>query len=70
MLSDLDALGTLPGVRVDASTPATELPRLPPESDADMCPPKVATRVLSGDWWVYSFSSLSKQAGPGEDATS
>src|SRR5690606_8419010 len=29
----------------------------------------VATRALSGDWWVYSFSGLTRKTGAGDDAS-
>jgi exodeoxyribonuclease V beta subunit len=70
MLRDLEALAATPGIRVDAAAPPPALPRMPPESATAVPPARVATRVLSGDWWVYSFSALSKQGGPGEDASS
>lgn len=69
MLADLVALAAEPCIVIDDSVPAADLPRLPPESDSDVPAPKAATRTLSGDWWVYSFSSLSRQTGPGDDAS-
>ena len=69
MLSDLAALQAVPGILVDTVAPPASLPRLPPESDAEVPPAAVATRVLASDWWVHSFSSLTRKSGPGEDAS-
>jgi exodeoxyribonuclease V beta subunit len=69
MLADLAALQTAPGIVVDTDAPPVSLPRLPPESDADVPPAAVATRVLSSDWWVHSFSSLTRKTGAGEDVS-
>ncbi len=69
MLADPAALQALPGIRVDTAAPPATLPRLPPESDAEVPPARVATRAVSSDWWVHSFSSLTRKAGPGEDAS-
>src|SRR5690606_39975164 len=68
MLKDLDALAATPGIRVDTTVPPPGLPRLPPESDAEVPPAEVATRVLSGDWWVHSFSGLTRTT-TGDEAT-
>ncbi|MFO1473061.1 MAG: exodeoxyribonuclease V subunit beta [Lysobacterales bacterium] len=69
MLRDVAALRAA-GVVFDA-TPAPEaLPRLPPESDAAVPAARVATRRLHDDWWVYSFSQLSKaEAGDASSAS-
>jgi exodeoxyribonuclease V beta subunit len=69
MLADFAALEQVPGIIVDAVAPPVSLSRLPPESDAAVPPAAVATRVLSNDWWVHSFSSLTRRTGPGEDAS-
>ncbi|MEO6031518.1 MAG: exodeoxyribonuclease V subunit beta [Burkholderiaceae bacterium] len=69
MLADLAALQDVPCIRVDTDAPPIALPRLPPESDAAVPPAAVATRVVSNDWWVHSFSSLTRKTGPGEDAS-
>jgi len=69
MLADLTALQAVPCIRVDTVAPPPALPRLPPESDAEVRPALVATRVLSNDWWVHSFSSLTRKTGSGEDAS-
>src|SRR3546814_8567069 len=44
-------------------------PTLFRSSDAAVPPAAVATRALSTDWWVHSFSSLTRKGGPGEDAS-
>jgi exodeoxyribonuclease V beta subunit len=49
--------------------PPASLSRLPPESDAAVPPARVATRALTTDWWVHSFSSLTRKTGPAEDAS-
>lgn len=58
MLDDADALAAA-GVVFDATSPQT-LPRLPPESDAAVPRARVARPLPPNDWWVYSFSQLSK----------
>src|SRR5690606_19277779 len=68
MLADLDALQAVPCIHVDTAAPPA-LPRLTPESDAAVPPAAMATRVLSSDWWVHSFSSRTRKTGPGEDAS-
>ncbi|MGN7727127.1 UvrD-helicase domain-containing protein [Luteimonas sp. 22616] len=59
MLRDFDALAAVPGIVLDDTTSPAQLPRLPPESDATVPPARIATRALSHDWWVYSFTQLS-----------
>ena len=68
MLGDADALRAA-GVAFDDTQPPAELPRLPPESDAAIPPARDIARRLANDWWVYSFSQLSK-ADAGIDTTS
>jgi len=68
MLANLDALAGVDGVQVDRSPPPS-LPRLPPESEAAVPPARIATRALSHDWWVYSFTQLA-HADAGGDASS
>src|SRR5690606_29237277 len=63
MPRDPAALAAESGIRLDAASPPATMPRLPPESDATVPPARAATRVLAGDWWVHSFSSLSRHAG-------
>jgi len=69
MLADLAALQAVPGIVVDTDAPPAALPRMAPESDADVPPARVATRALASDWWVHSFSSLTRKAAPAEDAS-
>ncbi|MES2858910.1 MAG: exodeoxyribonuclease V subunit beta [Pseudomonadota bacterium] len=54
------------GVVFDDSPPVTRLPRLSPDADAAVPPARIALRRLSHDWWVHSFSQLSR-AGAGTD---
>jgi exodeoxyribonuclease V beta subunit len=69
LLADLAALQAVPGIVVDHEAPRAALPRLAPESDADVPPARVATRALANDWWVHSFSSLTRRAAPAEDTS-
>ena len=59
MLQNADALRAA-GIAFDATLPPAELPRLPPESDDAVPPARRFARRLANDWWVYSFSQLSK----------
>lgn len=59
MLRAPGTLAAVPGIRFDDSESAADLPRPPPESDAAIPPARVAMRMLSRDWWVYSFTQLS-----------
>ncbi|MDQ2703357.1 MAG: exodeoxyribonuclease V subunit beta, partial [Pseudomonadota bacterium] len=68
MLRDLDALAE-PGIHIDAVAAPLDRPRLAPESDAAVPAAAVATRVLSGDWWVYSFSGLTRKTGAAIDVS-
>jgi exodeoxyribonuclease V beta subunit len=68
MLRDAAALAAVPGIQLDDGKPPVQLPRLPPESDAAVPPARVATRALSHDWWVYSFTQLSN-ADAGNDSS-
>ena len=68
MLGDAGALAAA-GIVFDARQPPAHLPRLPPESDATVPPARTATRKLTHDWWVYSFSQLAR-ADAGNDITS
>ncbi|QDH68758.1 exodeoxyribonuclease V subunit beta [Marilutibacter alkalisoli] len=67
MLRDLQALAGTPGIVLDPGAPPTDLPRLPPESEAAVPPAREASRPLSHDWWVYSFTQLA-HADAGSDA--
>jgi exodeoxyribonuclease V beta subunit len=68
MLGDAAALAAA-GVRLDDRPSPPSLPRLPADSDAAIPPARNATRRLSHDWWVYSFSQLAK-ADAGVEAAS
>jgi exodeoxyribonuclease V beta subunit len=48
------------GVVFDGTPAPDGLPRLPPESDAAVPPARPITRRIANDWWVHSFSQLSK----------
>jgi exodeoxyribonuclease V beta subunit len=68
MLGDEAALRAA-GVAFDAIEPPRDLPRLPPESDAAVPAARRVQRRLRNDWWVYSFSQLSKaEAGDASSA--
>ena len=53
---------TLQGASVafDRTQPPATLPRLPPPSDAQVPPARTARPLPPQDWWVYSFSQLSR----------
>ncbi|HET7125675.1 MAG TPA: PD-(D/E)XK nuclease family protein, partial [Lysobacter sp.] len=59
MLGDEAALRAA-GVAFDETQESAELPRLPPESDAAVPAARSVSRRLANDWWVHSFSQLSK----------
>ena len=67
MLQNADALRAA-GIAFDATPPPAELPRLPPQSDAAVPPARRVTRRLASDWWVHSFSQLSKAQAAAADA--
>ncbi|RZA18814.1 MAG: exodeoxyribonuclease V subunit beta [Lysobacteraceae bacterium] len=48
------------GIVFDTDAPPANLPRLPPASEAAVPAARVASRRLSHDWWVYSFSQLAR----------
>ena len=48
------------GVAFDGSPAPDALLRLPPESDTAIPPARPITRKIANDWWVHSFSQLSK----------
>ncbi|MBP3983978.1 UvrD-helicase domain-containing protein [Pseudoxanthomonas helianthi] len=56
------------GIVFDAASPQP-LPRLSPESDAAVPPARVARPLPPNDWWVYSFSQLSKADAGSETAS-
>lgn len=69
MLAKMEALRACADVAI-VEGPAEPMPtRLPPEAETEVRPAREVRRELSRDWWVYSFSQLSK-ADAGESATS
>ena len=68
MLGDVDGLAAA-GIAIDKHPTETRLSRLPTESDITIPPARTATRRLSHDWWVYSFSQLAKAAAGVETAS-
>ena len=68
MLGDADALREA-GVAFDTTRSLQPLQRLPADSDTAVPPPRITTRRLTHDWWVYSFSQLAK-ADAGIDTAS
>jgi len=67
MLASLDELQARADIVIDARPPHGLPPALPPESIPPVPPARRALRALSRDWWVYSFTQLSK-AESGADA--
>ncbi len=70
MLGDMAALriGVDDDVQIDDGALAgTRLIPLSPEATGAVPPARNARRVLSRDWWVYSFTQLSNQASGGVD---
>ena len=68
MVGDGTAFADDAAIVMDCALPPTGLPRLPPEDDAPVPAPAVATREIPRDWWVHSFSALSR-ADAGHDAS-
>ena len=69
MLGDLARLQATPGVVFDGAPSPARLPRLPAESEAAVPPARRAAPLPASDWWVYSFSQLSRSdAGHGPQA--
>nr|WP_144900546.1 exodeoxyribonuclease V subunit beta [Luteimonas cucumeris] len=60
MLADLDALRAQPDIVIDAAPLQRALPPLPPAPTCVVDAARQARRVLSRDWWVYSFTQLAK----------
>jgi exodeoxyribonuclease V beta subunit len=60
MLADPTELARTDGIVFDDTPPPEHLPRLPPESDAEVPPTRCVERRLSHDWWVHSFSQLAR----------
>ena len=69
MLAELDALRGQADIVVDENPPAGLPPPLSPESSAIVPPPRQSQRSVPRDWWVYSFTQLSK-AEAGEQVSS
>ncbi len=57
------------GIVFDTSAAPAALPRLPPESDAQVPPARSARPLPPQDWWVHSFSQLAR-ADAGIEAAS
>lgn len=72
LLGDAAALKNAPANIIIDDTPApapASLPWLRQEGDAGVAPARIATRHLSPDWWVYSFTQLAHaDAGQPTDA--
>ncbi len=70
LLGDAAALENAPASILLDDTPApVALPWLRPEGDTGVAPARIATRHLSPDWWVYSFTQLAHaDAGQPTDA--
>ena len=65
-LRDLEARAPGAVAVLPPMAPGTVLPRLPAPAAAATPPPRVARRVLDGDWWVHSFSQLAREAAGAE----
>ena len=65
MLGDITSLASPAGSGVLLDTRAlqsTALASLPVAADMVVAPARIAQRVLSRDWWIYSFSQLTNEA--------
>lgn len=60
MLAGLDALRGQADILIDEKPPAGLPLPLAPESSATVPPPRQSRRSVPRDWWVYSFTQLSK----------
>ena len=69
MLAGLETLRGQADIAVDENPPAGLPAPLAPESSAAVPPPRQSKRSVPRDWWVYSFTQLSK-AGAGEQGAS
>ena len=68
MVADLEALAADDAIRLDRRPPQA-LPRpLAPEPAGEVPAARRASRSLPRDWWVYSFTQLSKSEGGEEVA--
>lgn len=68
MVGDPQALSTLlgPAIAIDERSPPAQLPWLAPEDEGEVPPARVATRTLTSDWWVYSFTQLANAEARGD----
>jgi exodeoxyribonuclease V beta subunit len=57
MLADLESLCAQAAITIAEGAPPAP-PPLPPEAEAPAPPARVASRQVSGDWWVHSFTQL------------
>ncbi|MGG6462948.1 UvrD-helicase domain-containing protein [Solilutibacter silvestris] len=69
MLRHVEMLADVDGIVIDDELSQDDLPRLPPENDAEVPAARKVARHLVNDWWVYSFSQLAK-ADAGDASTS
>ncbi|MGH8062311.1 MAG: exodeoxyribonuclease V subunit beta [Pseudoxanthomonas sp.] len=69
MLAGLDTLRELADIVIDENPPASLPSPLSPESSVVVPPPRQSHRSVPRDWWVYSFTQLSK-AEAGEQESS
>lgn len=60
MLARWDELRGHADILIDARTPQGLPPPLPPESMSEVPPARQSHRIVPRDWWVYSFTQLSK----------
>ncbi|MBD9480583.1 exodeoxyribonuclease V subunit beta [Pseudoxanthomonas sp. PXM02] len=63
LLADIATLAAQPGVRIVEGPPEPPPARLPPERETAVAPARVATRRITPDWWVYSFTQLAHADG-------
>ena len=69
MLAGLDTLREQADIVIEENPPAGLPSPLSPESSAAVPPPRQSRRSVPRDWWVYSFTQLSK-ADAGEQGSS
>ncbi|MGB3393183.1 MAG: exodeoxyribonuclease V subunit beta [Stenotrophomonas sp.] len=68
MLEAHEKLATHPDIHIVEGSVAMLPPRLPPEREQALPPVRDARRMLSHDWWVYSFTQLA-HAEAGHDTS-
>lgn len=68
MLRSLPALQarTPQDIVIEHGLPAGGITRLPPQEAAAPADVRIAKRQLDSDWWVHSFSQLTRRSGPWE----